>query len=316
MAVDEPKISVVVPVYNAERYLHRCVDSILAQTFTDFELLLVDDGSKDSSGAICDEYAEKDERVIVFHKQNGGVSSARNVGLDNARGEWVTFVDSDDYVSADFFDEMMRKSADLIVGHHLHINSRGEISEDDCILPVISISKYSNLRAFLEKYMVFNVMRTPWAKLFRRRLIADIRFDKTLKCGEDTAFVQQYFARCRSLSVIGNAIYYYYENERDDKSQKYGMTVEEAVYHLKRILQYYSELDIKSLQFEKFLLEYFYSLCKGKMRFNSNKWFGDKTIVELIASLKNVVIRRRYLRLQLMRIPLLYNLWFYRSKSL
>lgn len=85
-----PKISVIVPVYNTEKYLHRCVDSILAQTFTDFELLLIDDGSTDSSGAICDEYAQKDSRVRVFHKENGGASSARNLGLDNATGEWIT----------------------------------------------------------------------------------------------------------------------------------------------------------------------------------------------------------------------------------
>ena len=93
-----PKISVIVPVYNTEKYLRRCIDSVLAQTYQDFELLLIDDGSKDSSGAICDEYAAKDARVRVFHKENGGVSSARNLGLDNARGEWVTFVDSDDYI--------------------------------------------------------------------------------------------------------------------------------------------------------------------------------------------------------------------------
>ena len=92
-----PKISVIVPVYNTEKYLRRCIDSVLAQTYQDFELLLIDDGSKDSSGAICDEYAEKDTRVRVFHKENGGVSSARNLGLDNAKGEWVTFIDSDDY---------------------------------------------------------------------------------------------------------------------------------------------------------------------------------------------------------------------------
>ena len=87
-----PKISVIVPVYKVENYLHRCVDSILAQSFTDFELLLIDDGSPDNCGVICDEYAAKDSRVRVFHKPNGGVSSARNLGLDNARGGWIAFV--------------------------------------------------------------------------------------------------------------------------------------------------------------------------------------------------------------------------------
>ena len=89
-------ISIIVPVYNTEKYLHRCIDSILAQTFTDFELLLINDGSKDNSGKICDEYAAKDSRVRVFHKENGGVSSARNLGLNEAQGKWIYFVDSDD----------------------------------------------------------------------------------------------------------------------------------------------------------------------------------------------------------------------------
>lgn len=93
-----PKLSVIVPVYKAEKYLHRCVESILTQTFTDFEILLIDDGSPDRSGEICDEYAKKDSRIKVFHKLNGGASDARNVGLDNAQGEYVCFVDSDDVV--------------------------------------------------------------------------------------------------------------------------------------------------------------------------------------------------------------------------
>ena len=96
--MSNPKISVIIPVYNAESTLRRCVDSVLAQTFTDFECLLINDGSKDKSGEICDEYAIRDSRVRVFHKENGGVSSARNVGLDNATGEWIAFVDSDDWV--------------------------------------------------------------------------------------------------------------------------------------------------------------------------------------------------------------------------
>ena len=93
-----PVISVIGPVYNVEPYLAQCINSILSQSFEDFEVLLVDDGSKDKSGAICDEYARKDSGVRVFHKENGGVSSARNLGLDNVRGEWIAFVDSDDWV--------------------------------------------------------------------------------------------------------------------------------------------------------------------------------------------------------------------------
>ena len=101
-----PKISIIVPVYNAEQYLRRCIDSILNQSFTDFELILIDDGSKDKSSDICDEYAAKDSRIKVYHKENGGVSSARNLGLDNANGEWIAFVDSDDFIKEDYLKHM------------------------------------------------------------------------------------------------------------------------------------------------------------------------------------------------------------------
>lgn len=98
--MDTQKISVIVPVYNVEKYLSRCIDSIISQTFSDFELILVDDGSTDSSGKICDEYGKKDGRVKVIHKRNGGLSSARNCGLENAKGNYICFVDSDDWISS------------------------------------------------------------------------------------------------------------------------------------------------------------------------------------------------------------------------
>ena len=101
-----PLISVIVPIYKAEKYLHRCVDSLLAQTFQDFEVLLVDDGSPDRSGEICDEYAKKDSRVRVFHKENGGVGSARNLGLKASKGEWIAFLDSDDTFKKDYLYRM------------------------------------------------------------------------------------------------------------------------------------------------------------------------------------------------------------------
>ena len=101
----EPRVSIIVPVYKAEAYLHRCIDSIIVQTFTNWELLLVDDGSPDRSGVICDEYAGKDERIKVFHKENGGVSSARNLGIDKAVGEWLCFIDSDDTIQPTYLDD-------------------------------------------------------------------------------------------------------------------------------------------------------------------------------------------------------------------
>ncbi len=110
-----PTISVIVPVYNAESTLQRCVDSILAQTFEDFELILINDGSKDQSGDICDEYAAKDSRVKVIHKPNGGVSSARNAGLRIAHGEYIAFIDSDDYIDNDYLLGFKHYDADLII---------------------------------------------------------------------------------------------------------------------------------------------------------------------------------------------------------
>ena len=114
-----PAISIICPVYKAEKYIHKCIDSVLAQTFTDFELLLIDDGSPDSSGQICDEYAERDSRVRVFHKENGGVASARQVGLDNACGEYTIHVDPDDWVEPNMLEELYAKAketdADMVI---------------------------------------------------------------------------------------------------------------------------------------------------------------------------------------------------------
>ena len=115
-----PQISIIVPVYNVEPYLHKCIDSILAQTFTDFECILIDDGSPDNCPAICDEYATKDNRIILLHQKNAGVSAARNAGLNIAKGEWIGFVDSDDWIEKNALELLYNKqretSADIIIG--------------------------------------------------------------------------------------------------------------------------------------------------------------------------------------------------------
>ena len=140
-------VSVIVPVYKAEKWLHRCVDSILTQTMEDFELLLIDDGSPDRSGEICDEYAAKDSRVRVFHKENGGVSSARNLGLDNAKGEYICFLDSDDWIDS----ETLEACEDVIMfGNEKFRKER--FPEDEGFEIYDLIAKYG-LRLVLDQYL-------------------------------------------------------------------------------------------------------------------------------------------------------------------
>ena len=129
-----PKLSVIVPVYNTEKYLRECIDSILAQTFTDFELILVDDGSTDGSGAICDEYAEKDPRIQVIHQENGGVTRARKAAMRIAAGSWISFIDSDDWISPDMFAAMLEKASNskaqiVICDAVLEFSNKSQIAE-------------------------------------------------------------------------------------------------------------------------------------------------------------------------------------------
>ena len=300
-----PKISVIVPVYNVEQYLRRCIDSILAQTFTDFEVLLIDDGSKDRSGEICDEYAKKDIRVKVFHKKNGGVSSARNVGLDNAKGEWITFVDADDYIASDFLSAI-NNNCDFIIGQSQHFNSTGKywISENISTQDVVNKEQF---QSFLAHNLVCHIMRTPWGKFFKRNLIGKIRYDERMKVGEDTVFVHNYLLHCKSIAVVDNITYYYFDSD-DNVSIKYSMSPQESLDHLKIIIEHYRKLNVKSPQFEFFEFQFFLSLCQDLMEGKSKLWFGDNFITKLIFSFRKVMGKKDFLKLILMRIPWFYNL--------
>ena len=157
--IHAPLVSIIVPVYNAEKYLNRCIDSILSQTMTDFELLLIDDGSKDDSGRICDEYSEKDARVRVFHKTNGGVSSARNLGLDNAIGDWITYVDADDRCSYEYLEHLLSKvdeGTDLIISYAVICDSIGEKAE---VYPEYRVNETNFERLFVvDIYLQYLIM--------------------------------------------------------------------------------------------------------------------------------------------------------------
>ncbi len=239
--MNNPKISVIVPVYNVEKYLPRCIDSILAQTFTDFELLLVDDGSKDRSGEICDEYAMMDSHIKIFHKENGGVSSARNLGLDKAKGEYIVYVDSDDWIGERHLEEMIKfKDNDIVIG--------GKTVNGD----VCGIDKFEKNSIFidgeigvaLKETLADDKLRVPWAKLYKRKIIEEnkLRFDLHMKIAEDTVFVQKYLSHCKSVCFIKTFSYFYYFNKR---TSKYKLTAEELIYYLNVTSSVYNALSKK-----------------------------------------------------------------------
>ena len=207
-------ISIIVPIYNTAKYLHRCIESVLAQTFVDWEMLLIDDGSTDDSAAICDEYAAKDERIRVFHKENGGVSSARNLGLDHAQGEWITFVDSDDYTYPcwlENYDIEHNAEFDLICQGFetdrklfYEENKRPEYNygTNYCgnIADLLLVLKKSNTIGFL------------WNKIFKNKIIKEnsIRFRCELKHAEDCVFIFNYAEHC-TKAISNKKIGYCYK---------------------------------------------------------------------------------------------------------
>lgn len=197
-------VTVIIPVYNVEKYLHRCVDSVINQTYRNLEIFLVDDGSTDSSALICDEYAKKDSRVKVLHKENGGVSSARNLGLKNATGEYLTFVDSDDYILLTCIEKMVRgmeeNDVDMVAVNWKDQNgaagdNNGYCEENCC--KIIGQDFEKTIRVMV------------WGYLYRRSWLEIQFFDESIFYGEDALFViSNFFAKKGSkIFMIGEPLY-------------------------------------------------------------------------------------------------------------
>ena len=209
----QPTISIIVPVYNSEKYLDACIDSILSQSFRDFELILVDDGSKDSSAQICDEYASQDTRVRVIHKANGGVSAARNDGLDIAKGEYITFIDSDDWVERKYLETLSNyRDYDIVFFSHRMIYEDGYTSEFKFEAKEGDRQNIWEIVASLRKNAVgSNFYGYTWNKMFRRDIIEKykIRFIEGLRISEDEVYTLDYCTHAKSIKVLPLCLYNY-----------------------------------------------------------------------------------------------------------
>lgn len=213
-------ISIIVPVYKVEKYLPKCIESILSQTYSSFELLLIDDGSPDRCGQICDEYARRDARIRVFHKENEGVSEARNCGLDNAKGDYVTFADSDDWLESDILETLY----DLLNKYNVDMSACGLQKEDEdgnILLRVTAndIDVRDRIKMLItlfkgDKY--YSCLSWPTNKLYRRSIIEEnhIRFDKDIHYNEDRLFIFEYVKYC-SATVFSSFPKYHYIIRKD-----------------------------------------------------------------------------------------------------
>ena len=202
-------ISVIVPVYKVEPYLDKCVRSIVEQTYQNLEIILVDDGSPDNCPAMCDAWAEKDSRIKVIHKENGGLSDARNAGLAIATGDYIAFVDSDDWIAPDFIRElyyaMERTGAEIAECGTTYVDESDKVLRQRGVAPVTEMDKLEALRRLV---LEDGIYQTVWNKLYRRAVIEDILFEKG-KHHEDDFWTYQIFDKIEKLAVVERPMYYY-----------------------------------------------------------------------------------------------------------
>lgn len=254
-----PKISIIVPVYNVEKYMERSINSILNQTYTDIEVLLIDDGSLDNSGKICDEFAEKDSRVKVFHKENGGVSSARNLGLDNATGDYIGFVDPDDIIDPNMYnvllDNLISSESDISFCDYCCFSNYSEID----FVSNNNIKKYTR-NELLKEALVPNtricLMGTIWNRIYRFDVVKDIRFNEALKNGEDTEYAFNCIMKSEKL-VMTDAKFYKYFVRND------GAVATQS-----------SESRVNALSMRRGMLERVISECDEEIIKNIKSWYA------------------------------------------
>lgn len=296
-----PKVSIIVPVYNAEQYLDRCIESILSQTFSDFELILVDDGSYDNCPAICDNYAAQDKRVKVIHKNNGGVSTARNQGIEIAAGDYLMFIDSDDYVDANMLEIMLNSADDfpdyIVTGLCMETYEQGElVRRDQYKMPLKKYSVRTLFEALNNEYALICIC-SPCCKLFKKKIIEvnNIRFCEQMSLGEDTYFNLDYFEHCNLIISINREFYHYVRDNKDSLFSKYhsnSLLVHEKVYDKMRNLIYKKECsEICKRDFEEM---YFNMLVSCIIQDFKN---ADKTSIKFRKSnIKKVITNEHIIR--------------------
>ncbi|SHK89416.1 glycosyltransferase family 2 protein [Fibrobacter sp. UWB12] len=243
-----PLISVVVPVYNVEQYIRECVDSIVSQTYCHLEIVLIDDGSLDNCPVICDEYAKKDSRIKVIHQKNGGLAEARNVGIENSSGEYITFIDSDDYIASNYIEILYRgiieNNADVSIAsfRSFEKNNTAVIEDSSCQFATIS-----KKRCFENYTSIFtNPFVSAWNKLYKRNLFLNIRFPEG-KLYEDAFTTYKIFDVSQKIVFTSSVLYFYRLNPDSIMGQSFRKKHLEMIDAFRSGFDYFEKKDEKDI---------------------------------------------------------------------
>lgn len=224
-------ISIIIPIYNADKYLSDCIDSLLSQTYNNLEIILVDDGSTDNSGKICDDYAKKDKRIKVIHKQNGGVSSARNQGLDIAKGDYIAFVDPDDYVLPDMYKTLLRviqnTNTDIVICGSTTTDIHGTTCKS--YFPTNNNFVYSKFVDWFQDFIEYGNLQVVWNKLFKKNILIGHSFDTDLVRAEDVNFLLDVTKNNYHIALCPK-VFYYYVKRKTSATRQYKIKYFESEY--------------------------------------------------------------------------------------
>lgn len=265
-------ISIIVPIYNVEPYIEKCIDSLIAQTYKDIEIILVDDGSPDRCGEICDQYAKTDKRIVVIHQNNQGVSAARNAGLNAAKGEYIGFCDPDDYVEPEMYrrlyDEMIAADAQMAVCECRIVHLDGK----ETMLPERGVTVLNQKEALYHFWDVPETIRhSVCNKLFSRDICNHIRFNAGLNATEDAEFVGLYLLRVNKVAFVHEPLYIIFkragsatEGKLNGDSIPKRFVVYKMLWEYTRLIHGYNEKHIQAFYINKCYSLYVWYCCKDK----------------------------------------------------
>lgn len=318
-------ISIIVPIFNCNKHIEECLNSIINQTVKELQIILIDDGSFDGSEKVCDHFANIDERIEVIHVDNSGVSTARNIGISNAKGEWISFVDSDDYISPDYCEVLLKaaykeKNVDMVIGRTISFNDTGLIDDgfslsQDVVIDNEKAILYKSIFIDNPKRNIIPHISTCSAKLIRRKMVEDnkIKYKKDLSIYEDAIFNIEVIYNSRKIAVIDKKIYFYRLSVESSSNSLYNLQKYEKVYDT--LKDYEGRFHIDYFVYE----DYFKIKNLNMILLNAarNKELSNKLIKDCFTS---NVYRSALSRVEILTLPkrrkllvFLYRIRFYKA---